>query len=56
MHIDALGEISHDPLAKAGAIMLVVIAGLALFAPCFPITLPMTTPAIYSARPIETIH
>ena len=35
MHIDALGEISHDPLAKAGAIMLVVIAGLALFAPLF---------------------
>ena len=33
MHIDALGEISHDPLAKAGAIMLVVIAGLAIFAP-----------------------
>lgn len=33
MHIDALGEISHDPLAKAGALMLVVIAGLAIFAP-----------------------
>lgn len=33
MHIDALGELSHDPLAKAGAIMLVIIAGLAIFAP-----------------------
>jgi len=33
MHIDALGELSHDPLARAGAIMLVIIAGLAIFAP-----------------------
>ena len=35
MHIDALGEISHDPLARAGALMLAVIAGLAIFAPLF---------------------
>lgn len=33
MHIDALGELYQDPLARAGAIMLVIIAGLAIFAP-----------------------
>jgi peptide/nickel transport system permease protein len=33
MHVDALGEISHDPLAKAGAVILVLIACIAIFAP-----------------------
>ena len=33
MHIDALGEIIHDPLAKVGALILVLIACMAIFAP-----------------------
>ena len=33
MHIDPLGEISHDPLAKTGLIMLATITLMAIFAP-----------------------
>ncbi|MCX6677364.1 MAG: ABC transporter permease [Methanothrix sp.] len=33
MHIDPLGEISHDPLAKMGLFMLALITLMALFAP-----------------------
>lgn len=33
MHIDPLGEISHDPLAKTGLIMLAAITLMAIFAP-----------------------
>lgn len=33
MHIDPLGEISHDPLAKMGLIMLALISLMAIFAP-----------------------
>jgi peptide/nickel transport system permease protein len=33
MHIDPLGEISHDPLAKMGLFMLALITLMAIFAP-----------------------
>jgi peptide/nickel transport system permease protein len=33
MHIDPLGEISHDPLAKLGLFMLAIITLMAIFAP-----------------------
>ena len=33
MHIDPLGEISHDPLAKIGLFMLAIITLMAIFAP-----------------------
>ena len=33
MHIDPLGEISHDPLAKIGLFMLATVTLLAVFAP-----------------------
>jgi len=33
MHIDPLGEISHDPLAKLGLFMLALITLMAIFAP-----------------------
>ena len=33
MHIDPLGEISHDPLAKMGLFMLALITLIAIFAP-----------------------
>ncbi len=33
MHIDPLGEVSHDPLAKMGLFMLALITLMAIFAP-----------------------
>lgn len=33
MHIDPLGEVSHDPLARIGMFMLVIITLMAIFAP-----------------------
>lgn len=35
MHIDPLGEISHDPLARIGLIMLSAVTLMAIFAPLF---------------------